>query len=113
MILHPAGEDAHVDMIAVDEVLVVLVADPVLRLQHLDQLILALEHLVTHLLLHQDLLKQLHRSTPAMNRTREFFLPIETGPKYFDFCRLYPSSSSHHARLSGGYKEMSSILADQ
>ncbi len=68
MILHSAGEHAHVDMIAVDEVLVVLVADPVLRLQHLDQLILALEHLVAHLLLHQDLLKQLDRSPPATNR---------------------------------------------
>ncbi len=69
MILHSAGEHAHIDMIAVDEVLVVLVADPVLRLQHLDQLILALEHLVAHLLLHQDLLKQLDRRPSAANST--------------------------------------------
>ena len=64
MILHPSGQHAHIDMVAVDQLLILLVADPVLRLQHLDQVVLALEHLVAHLLLLQDLLKQLDGCPP-------------------------------------------------
>ena len=59
VVLHPAGEHADVGVVLADQLLVALVHQPVLALQHLDELVLAAEHGVAELLLGQHVLKEL------------------------------------------------------